>query len=94
METEEQIRALEMKRFRRLLRIPWTEHRTSDFVRLQVATLAGPQVPLLATVKRTKLTWLGHVIRHDTLSKTFLQGTFKGEKCRGKYGKSWAESIG
>ena len=31
--------------------------------------------PLLATVKRWKLRWLGHVTHHDNLSKVILQGT-------------------
>ena len=30
---------------------------------------------LLATVKRQKLAWCGHVTCHDNLSKTILQGT-------------------
>ncbi|KAH3852769.1 hypothetical protein DPMN_095287 [Dreissena polymorpha] len=35
--------------------------------------LAGPQEPLLATVKRRKLAWFGHVTRHDFLRKTVGQ---------------------
>ena len=38
----------------------------------------GPQKPLLATVKRRTLAWFGHVTRHDSLSKTILQGTSEG----------------
>ena len=34
----------------------------------------GPQKPLLATIKRQKLARFGHVTRHDSLSKTILQG--------------------
>ena len=34
--------------------------------------------PVLATVRRRKLAWLGHVRRHDSLSKTILQSTFEG----------------
>ena len=36
--------------------------------------LVSSQEPLLATVKRRKLAWFGHVTRHDSLSKTILQG--------------------
>ena len=35
----------------------------------------GPQEPLLATVKRRKLAWLGNVTSNDSLSKTIHQGT-------------------
>ena len=34
--------------------------------------LVGPQEPLLATVKRWKLAWFGHITRHDSLSKTIF----------------------
>ena len=37
--------------------------------------LLGPQESLLATIKRLQLVWFGHVTRHDSLSKTILQGT-------------------
>ena len=33
------------------------------------------QEPLLASVKRQKLTWFRHVTHHDSLPKTILQGT-------------------
>ena len=35
----------------------------------------GPLEPLLATVKRRKLVWFGHVTRLDNLPETILQGT-------------------
>ena len=57
-----------------MLRISWLDKKTNDFVRVKVTSLAGPQEPLLATVKRRKLTWFGHVTRHNSLPKTVLQG--------------------
>ncbi|KAL8610882.1 hypothetical protein ACOMHN_056737 [Nucella lapillus] len=41
------------------------------------------QEPLLSVVKRRKLTWFGHVNRHDSLAKTILQGTVEGGRRRG-----------
>ena len=39
----------------------------------------GPiQEPVQATVKRQKLAWFRHVTRHNSLSKTILQGTLEG----------------
>ena len=32
--------------------------------------------------------WLMHVTCHDSLSKTILQGTFEGGRCRGQHRKS------
>ena len=40
--------------------------------------LVGPRQPLLVTVKRRKLARFRHVLRHDSLSKTFLQDTLEG----------------
>lgn len=36
-------------------------------------TLGGPREPLLSTVKRRKLPWVGHITRHETVTK----GTWK-----------------
>ena len=35
---------------------------------------------LLASVKRQKLAWFGHVTCHDSLSKTVFQGTLEGAR--------------
>ena len=51
-EMEKRIQAFEMKCFQRLLHISWTEHRSSDSVWLQVATLGRVQGPLLANSKK------------------------------------------
>ncbi len=90
---ETRIQAFEHKCFRKLLRISFTEHRTNEYVRQQVTNYAGRQEPLLATVKRRKLAWYGHVSRHGSLSKTILQGTVEGKQRRGRPRKSWSDNI-
>ena len=92
-ETERRIQAFEMKCLRRLLRISYLEHKTNDYVRSLVSSYVGPQEPLLTTVKRRKLAWFGHVTRHDTLSKTILQGTVEGGRRRGRQRKSWTDNV-
>jgi len=47
----------------------------------------------LATVKRRKMSWFGHVNRHNTLSKTILQGTVEGKRKRGRQKKIWSNNI-
>ena len=44
--------------------------------------LVGPKEPLLATVKRQKLACLGHVTRHDSLSKSI-----------GRQSKCWTDDA-
>ncbi len=87
------IQAFETKCLRKLLRISYLEHKTNDWVRSKINFLVGPQEPLLATVKRRKLAWFGHVTRHNSLSKTILQGTLEGGRRRGRQRKCWMDNI-
>ena len=48
---------------------------------------------LLATVKRRKLKWYGHVTRSDGLTEVILQGTVEGSRRRGRPKKSWSDNI-
>ena len=92
-ETTKRVQTFETKCFRRMLGISWSDRKTNDFVRAQVTSRAGPQEPLLATIKRRKLTWFGHVTRHNSLPKTILQGTLEGGRKRGRQAKSWLDNI-
>ena len=83
-ETTKKVQTFETKCFRRMLGITWQEKKTNEYVKSQVASLDGPQEPLLAVIKRRKLTWFGHVNRHNTLPKTILQGTLEGGRKRGR----------
>ena len=91
--TEKKLQSFEYKSLRRLLGISWKEHKTNEYVRKTVEDLVGPQEPLLGTVKRRKLIWFGHVTRHNSLSKTIMQGTVAGGRKRGRQKKSWADNI-
>jgi hypothetical protein len=92
-EAEKIIQAFETKCLRRLLGISYLEHKTNEYVRNKIKDLVGPQEPLLATVKRRKLGWFGHITRHDSLPKTILQGTLEGGRRRGRQRKSWVANI-
>ena len=92
-ETTKRVQTFETKCFRRMLGISWSDRKTNDFVRAQVTSMAGPQEPLLTTIKRRKLTWFGHVTRHNSLPKTILQGTLEGGRKRGRQAKSWLDNI-
>ena len=90
---ERRIQAFETRCLRKLLRISYVEHRTNDLVRSKINFLVGPQEPLLANVKRRKLTWLGHVIRQDSLSNTILHSTLEGGRRRDRQRKCWMDNI-
>ena len=58
----------------------------------EVSILAGPQELLLSTVKRLKLSWFGHVCRHDKLRKITLEGSMD-ERChRVRPRKLWKDN--
>ncbi|XP_038052343.1 uncharacterized protein LOC119725050 [Patiria miniata] len=80
-------------RLRKLLRISYLEHKTNEFVRNKAESLVGPQEPLLATMKRRKLKWFGHVTRHNSLCQTIMQGTVEGGRRRGRQRKSWVDNV-
>ena len=51
----------------------------------QINFPVGPQEPLLATAKRRKLAWIGHAIRHDSLSKpSFMAHWREGDAVIGR----------
>ena len=62
-------------------------------MRSKVNFLVGPQEPLLASAKRRKLAWFGHVTRHDSLSETILHGTMEGGRRRGRKSKCLIDNI-
>ena len=93
-ELEKRIESFEIKCLRRLLGISWRERKTNEFVRNTInSMIVGKQEELLTTVKRRKLAWFGHVTRHQTLSKTILQGTVQGGRKRGRQKKQWMDNI-
>ncbi|KAL8579713.1 hypothetical protein ACOMHN_034789 [Nucella lapillus] len=92
-ELDTQCRYLEHKYYRKLLRIHYSEHKTNEYARQRIDTLADKQEPLLSVVKCRKLTWFGHVNRHDSLDKTILQGTIEGGCQRSRQRKAWADNA-
>ena len=67
-----------------MLVISYREHKTNEYVWKKVNILARHQKLLLSTIKRRKLSWFGHVCRHDMLPKIILQGTVDGSHRRGR----------
>ncbi len=90
---EKRIQATEMRCFRRVLRISYKDHITNEVVRSRIKQAIGPFEDLLATVKRRKLRWYGHVSRSSGISKTILQGTVQGGRKKGRQRKRWEDNI-
>ena len=87
------IQAMEMRCYRKILRISYKDHITNEEVRAKIQQAIGPREDLLTIVKRRKLQWYGHVYRSSGLAKTILQGTVKGGRRRGRQRKRWKDNI-
>ena len=92
-ELQRRIQSLEFRCFRKILGISYKDRVTNEHVRKTIVKHIGGPYEDLATVKRRKLKWYGHVTRSDGLSKVILQGTVKGSRRRGRPKKSWSDNI-
>ncbi|KAG1683689.1 putative uncharacterized transposon-derived protein F52C9.6 [Nymphon striatum] len=91
---EKRIEAFEMRCYRRLMKISYTEHRTNDSVRQQIFSIAGKLEPLLEIVRKIKLKWFGHVTRRPgSLAHTIIHGMVEGSRKRGRPKTSWIANI-
>ena len=86
-ELQRRIQAMEMRCYRKILRISYTDYVTNKEVRAKIQQAIGPHEDLLITVKRHKLQWYDHVSRSSGLAKTILQGTVKGGRRQGRQRK-------
>ncbi|KAI0242443.1 Baculoviral IAP repeat-containing protein 7-B [Lamellibrachia satsuma] len=75
---QKRIQAMEVRCFRKILRISYIDHVSNEAVRNKIKQAIGPYDDLLTTVKNRKLKWYGHVSRSSGLAKTILQGTVRG----------------
>ena len=92
-ELQQRISAMEMRCYRRLLGISYTQHVTNEEVRRRITAAIGPHQDLLTIVKTRKMKWYGHVTRSSGLAKTVLQGTVEGGRKQGRQKKRWEDNI-
>ena len=92
-ELKRRIQAMEMRCYRKILRISFKHHVTNEEVCAKIQQTIRPHKCLLVIVKRYKLTWYGHVSSSSGLAKTILQGTVKGERRLGRQRKRWEDNI-
>ena len=86
---QRRINALEMRCFRKILNISYTENITNKAVRNKINAVIGPYEDLLISIKKTKL----HVARSGGLAKTIMQGTVQAGRKRGRQKKRWEDDI-
>ena len=78
----QRIDALELRCWRRLLRVPWTARRSNQSI-LKEINHAYPLERLMLKLK-LKLQYFGHLMqRADSLEKTLMLGKIEGRRRRG-----------
>ena len=70
---EKRISAFENKAHRRLLEINYRHMKTNQYVNETIIKLVGKFEPLLTTIKRRKMSYYGHICRHNSLANTIMQ---------------------
>ena len=91
-ELQRRIHAMEMRCYRKILRISYKDHVTIEEMRAKIQQAIGLHEDL-TMVKRRKLQWYDHVSRSTGLAKTILQGTVTGERRQGRQRKRWEDNI-
>ena len=84
---------MEMRRYRKILRISYKGHVINEEVSSKIQQAVGPHEDLLTIVKRRTLLLYGHVSLSSGLAKTILQGTVKGGRRQGRQRKRWEDNI-
>ena len=82
--------AFELWCWRRLLRVPWTARRSSQFILREIS----PACSLEELMLKLKLQYFGHLMqRADSSEKTLMLGKIEGRRRRGRQRMRWLDSI-
>ena len=86
----QRIDAFELWCWRRLLRVPWTARRSSQFILKEIS----PGISLERMMLKLKLQYFGHLMRRvDSLEKTLMLGGIGGRRRRGRQRMRWLDGI-
>ena len=80
---QKRINAFEMKCYRKLLRIPYTAHRTNESVKEELVQKVGKVEMLVSIIKKRQFKWFGHVTRHNDchpLANNIMHGRAPGKR--------------
>ena len=86
----QRIRAFELWRWRRLLRVPWTAKWSNQSVLKEI----NPEYSLEGLMLKLKLQPFGHLMQKaDSLEKTLTRGKSEGGRSRGQQRMRWLDGI-
>ena len=86
----QRIDALELRCWRRLLRVPWTSRRSNQSILKDIS----PGCSLVGLMLKLKLQYFGHLMRRaDSSEKTLMLGKIEGRRRRGRRRMGWLNGI-
>ena len=84
------IDALELRCWKRLLRVPWTARRSNQSILKEIS----PGISLKGMMVKLKLQYFGHLMRRvDSLEKILMLGGIGGRRRRGRQRMRWLDGI-
>jgi len=84
------IDAVELRFWRRLLRVPWTARRSNQSILKDIS----PEYSFEGLMLKLKLQYFGHLMRRiDSLEKTLMLGKIEGRRRRGWQRVRWMDVI-
>jgi len=76
----QRLEAFEIWIWTRMMKLPWTEHKTNEEILQMVET----EREIMDTVRSRQTRWLGHILRHDSFLRIMLEGQIQGKKAYGR----------
>jgi hypothetical protein len=83
------IQAFEMWVYRRMTRTSWKDKIKNEEILRKVKI----QKRLMEEIMKRKTTFCGHIMRHDTIQRTLLEGKVEGKRARGRQRLTWFDNI-
>ena len=84
------IDALELRCWRRLLRVPWTARKSNQSILKKIS----PEYSLEGLMLKLKLQYFGHLMwRTDSLEETVMLAKIEGRRRRGRQRMRWLDGI-
>ena len=90
-EDKRRLDAFEMRCYRRMLRVKWTERRTNESIRVQINRMKT----ITTRVLERKMSFFGHICRmkDDRLIKMVVFAKTEGKRKRGRPTRRWVDDI-
>ena len=83
------LQALEMWAYRKKTKISWREKKRNE----EVLNLTDEQLYVIPTIKKTNITYFGHMIRRNNIHRLILEGPLEGKITRGRPITEWMTNI-